>query len=144
MEKQATTLTENVKINEATLLQLKIAIIDKTWVDNPKYKEILAEQQCFSSYNLLQYKRKQLADRVAAFEIAMEEGRTIRAESEERICTAIYQEIQCIEERHIADCFVYNGFSGGKDWTPPQQRNKAQPSHEMKSRIDEFKKVLAA
>lgn len=128
---------------QATLTELKIAVIEHTVVDNPKYKEILAEQQCFSSYNLMVFKRKQLADHVAAFESAIDEGRTIKAESEERICTAIHDELQDIEARHTADCSVYNFFSDGKEWAPAS-RGKKPVSNESRSRLDQFKKVLAA
>ena len=128
---------------QATLAELKIAVIEHTVIDNPKYKEILAEQQCFSSYSLLTFKRKQLADHVAAFESAIDEGRTIKAESEERICSAIHDELQDIEERHIADCSVYNYFSDGKEWTAPT-RGKKSVSNESRNRLDKFKKVLAA
>ena len=66
--------------NTSKLIELKLAVIQYHNGDNMDYlMKSIARDACYTSYNSLQYKRKQMADTIAEFETAVVENKDTKA-----------------------------------------------------------------
>ena len=90
------------------LVELKLQTIQYHNGDNMDYlMTSMAKDACYTSYNSLVYKKKQMDDTITDFETAVTEGRDMKAEAITRKLDNMEIELEHLEERHNADCQVY-------------------------------------
>ena len=128
--------------NTTKLIELKIAVIEYHSGDGMDYlQKGIARDACYTSFNSLQYKKKQMADAIADYETAVVEGRDA---PQMRILSMIERmevELEQLDERHEADKAVYTIISEGEEWQmAPKKRAPALKS----SKLEALKKRVAA
>lgn len=128
----------------STLIELKLAVIQYHTGDNMDYLQRgIARDACYTSFNSLAYKRKQMADTIADFETAVVEGRNTIAE---RLATRVENmevELNELIERHEADKAVYEIICDGEEWTL-EPKKRAPITKDQTKRIAELKAKVAA
>lgn len=107
------------------LAQLKLEVInyhttDKPSADGPiindKFLIGLGRDACYTSNNSLAFKKKQLADSLAEYDIAVEEANSYAMERTERWINTLMPELDELQTRHNADCEVFASLTGGEVW----------------------------
>lgn len=128
--------------NASKLIDLKLAVIKWHDGDNMDYlHKGIARDACYTSYNSLSFKKKQIADSIADFESAIAENRDTLAE---RLCTRIEHmevELEELNERHEADRAVFHIITDGEEWTP--NKSTRSVSGDLAKRVAQIKKVVA-
>lgn len=128
--------------NASKLIELKLAVIQWHTGDNFDYLQLgIARDACYTSYNSLSFKKKQIADTIADFESAVAENRDTLAE---RLCARVEGmevELEELVERHEADKAVYHIISDGKEWTP--NTAKRSVTSDLAKRVAQIKRVVA-
>jgi hypothetical protein len=132
--------------NVSKLAQLKLDVInyhatDKPSADGPVVNDRfligLGRDACYTSHNSLTFKKKQIADSLAEYDMAVEEKNTYSMERTERWINTLYPELEELEARHNADLEVYLQLTGGEVWTPnkrPAPSKAAKPANFNKLR----------
>ena len=116
-----------------TLVELKLAVLNhfqstQDIVPNEQFIAGIARDECYTSHNSLMYKKKQMADKLADYETAIEEGKDIRADAIIRLVENMEVELTLLDERHQADLSVYEQVTGTQ-WEPmPKKRRPAKLS----------------
>ena len=116
-----------------TLVELKLAVLNhfqstQDIVPNEQFIAGIARDECYTSHNSLNYKKKQMADKLADYETAIEEGKHIRADAIIRLVENMEVELTLLDERHQADLSVYEQVTGTQ-WEPmPKKRAPAKLS----------------
>ena len=105
-----------------TLVELKLAVLNywqstQDVVPNEQFIESIARDECYTSHNSLNYKKRQLADKLADYETAKEEGRDTARSAIQRLIDAIEIELDLLHERHEADLSVFEQVTG-RQWEP--------------------------
>jgi hypothetical protein len=105
-----------------TLVELKLAVLNhfqstQDVVPNEQFIAGIARDECYTSHNSLNYKKKQMADKLADYETAVEEGKDIRADAIARLLDNMEVELTLLDERHQADLSVYEQVTG-THWEP--------------------------
>jgi hypothetical protein len=105
-----------------TLVELKLAVLNyyqatQDVVPNEQFIAGIARDECYTSHNSLMYKKKQMADKLADYETAVEEGKDIRADAIARLLDNMEVELTLLDERHQADLSVYEQVTGTQ-WEP--------------------------
>ena len=109
----------------STLAKLKLEVInfhttDKPSADGPivndKFLIGLGRDACYTSNNSLTFKKKQLADSLAEYDIAVEEANWYSMERTERWINTLMPELDELQTRHDADCEVFAALTGGEVW----------------------------
>jgi len=107
------------------LAQLKLEVInyhttDKPSADGPiindKFLIGLGRDACYTSNNSLTFKKKQLADSLAEYDIAVEEANGYAMERTERWIGTLMPELDELQTRHDADCEVFAVLTHGEVW----------------------------
>ena len=132
--------------NVSKLAQLKLDVInyhatDKPSADGPVVNDRfligLGRDACYTSHNSLTFKKKQIADSLAEYDMAVEEKNTYSMERTERWINTLYPELEELEARHNADLEVYLQLTSGEVWTPnkrPAPSKAAKPANFNKLR----------
>ena len=132
--------------NVSKLAQLKLDVInyhatDKPSADGPVINDRfligLGRDACYTSHNSLTFKKKQIADSLAEYDMAVEEKNTYSMERTERWINTLYPELEELEARHSADLEVFAALTGGEVWTPnkrPAPSKAAKPANFSKLR----------
>ena len=124
------------------LVELKLQTIQYHNGDNMDYlMTSMAKDACYTSYNSLVYKKKQMDDTITDFETAVTEGRDMKAEAITRKLDNMEIELEHLEERHNADCQVYTIITDGQAWTP--ERKKRKVTSALAKKVAELKKRVA-
>ena len=126
----------------SSLIELKLAVIQYHAGDNMDYLQRgIARDACYTSFNSLQYKKKQMADAIADYETAVVENRDA---PQMRILSMIERmevELEELDERHECDKGVYHIITDGEEWSmTPKKRTPVMKS----SKLDALKKRVAA
>jgi hypothetical protein len=105
-----------------TLVELKLAVLNyyqatQDVVPNEQFIAAICRDECYTSHNSLNYKKRQLADKLADYETAVEEGKTIKADAITRLIDNMEVELTLLDERHQADLSVYEQVTGTQ-WEP--------------------------
>ena len=105
-----------------TLVELKLAVLNyyqatQDVVPNEQFVAAIAGDECYTSHNSLLYKKRQLADKLADYETAVEEGKTIKADAITRVIDNMEVELTLLDERHEADLSVFEQVTG-RQWEP--------------------------
>jgi hypothetical protein len=111
-----------------TLVELKLAVLNyyqatQDVVPNEQFVAGIARDECYTSHNSLVYKKKQMADKLADYETAVEEGKDIRADAIARILDNMEVELTLLDERHQADLSVYEQVTGTQ-WEPMAKKRR--------------------
>ena len=126
----------------AKLVELKLQTIQYHTGDNMDYlMTSIARDACYTSYNSLVYKKKQMADTISDFESAVVEGRDMKADAISRKLENMEIELEHLVERHDADCQVYTHITDGQAWEP--QPKKLDVKGNLCKRVAELKKKVA-
>ena len=132
--------------NVSKLAQLKLDVInyhatDKPSADGPVINDRfligLGRDACYTSHNSLTFKKKQIADSLAEYDLAVEEKNTYSMERTERWINTLYPELEELEARHSADLEVFAALTGGEVWTPNKRQapsKAAKPANFSKLR----------
>lgn len=128
------------KNNTSNLIDLKLAVINYHDGENMDYlRQSIARDACYTSFNSLTWKKKQIADAISDFETAVAEGRD---SIQMRIVTKIEgmeAELTELEDRHEADKAVYFIISEGQEWMPERKSKgpvlKASALDALKKRV---------
>ena len=124
------------------LIELKLAVIQFHNGDNMDYlMKGIARDACYTSYNSLQYKRKQMADTIADFETAVVENRDTKADAIARRLDNMNVELEHLIERHDADKAVFEIITDGEQWEP-QKKSRNVPAA-LTKKIAAMKKAVA-
>ena len=98
---------------------------DKPSIDGPvvntAFLTKLASDACYTSNNGLTYKKKQLADSLAEYDIAVDQKNSYSMERTERWINTLMPELEELQARHDADCQVYTVITGGEAWKPKEK-----------------------
>lgn len=130
--------------NTSTLIDLKLQVINYHSGDNMDYlQRQMANDACYTSHNGVQYKKRQIADAIADFETAVEEGRDMKADAISRRLENMEVELAELLERHDADVAVFEIITNGETWTNQRTTKKPQLKDAAK-RLAELKKKVAA
>ncbi len=111
------------------LAKLKLEVINYHNHDNDKFLVGLSRDACYTSHNSLQFKRKQIADALAEYDIAVEVKNIHDQDRTQRWIDRLCPELDELQVRHDADLEVYKALTGGETWLPnkpvaaPKQRN---------------------
>jgi len=128
--------------NVSKLIELKLAVIQYHNGDNMDYlMKGIARDACYTSYNSLAYKKKQMADTIADFETAVVENKDIRADAIARRLDNMNIELESLMERHEADKAVYEIITNGEEWSP-QTKSRNVPAA-LAKKVATMKKVVA-
>jgi|TARA_R100000329_G_C7604773_1_gene214564 hypothetical protein len=124
---------------QLTLVERKLAVLDyfhstQDVVPNEQFISGIARDECYTSNNSLVYKKKMLADKLADYEIALENGQTIKADAIQKLIDNIEVELNLLEERHQADLSVYEQVTG-QSWEPAPRRVKPAMSSERLAQL---------
>jgi len=123
---------------QLTLVERKLAVLDwfqgtQDVIPNEQFIESIAKDECYTSHNSLNYKKRMLADRLAQYEsIAHGEAMTlaqqvnssitpIQLDRLQKVIDSIEEELALLETRHEADLSVYEQVTG-KAWEPAPKR----------------------
>lgn len=124
------------------LVELKLQTIQYHNGNNMDYlMTSMARDACYTSYNSLVYKKKQMADTITDFETAVVEGRDMRAEAITRKLENMEIELEHLVERHDADCQVYTIITDGQAWTAERKERNVKGA--LAKRVAELKKKVA-
>ena len=127
--------------NVSKLAQLKLDVInyhatDKPSADGPVINDRfligLGRDACYTSHNSLTFKKKQIADSLAEYDLAVEDKNTYSMERTERWINTLFPELDELEARHNADLEVFAALTGGEKWTPnkrPAPSKAAKPAN---------------
>lgn len=130
--------------NASKLIELKLAVIHYHAGDNMDYLQRgIARDACYTSYNSLGYKRKQMADTIADFESAVIENKDTIAERLAARLDNMNIELEELVERHEADKAVYELICDGEEWFP-EAKKRAVITKDAAKRIAEMKAKVAA
>ena len=140
-----------------TLVERKLAVLD--WFNglqdvapNERFIESIAKDECYTSKNSLDYKKRMLADRLAEYEViangeAVELARKhgsvispIQLDRLQKLIDNIEDELALLETRHEADLSVYEQVTG-KSWEPAPK--KTRPVSMSKERLAALKARVA-
>ena len=135
---------ENLEMsnNTSKLIELKLAVIQYHNGDNMDYlMKSIARDACYTSYNSLQYKRKQMADTIADFETAVVENKDTKADAIARRLDNMNIELEQMIERHDADRAVYEIITDGEQWEP-QRKSRSVPAA-LAKKVAAMKKAVA-
>ena len=128
--------------NTSKLIELKLAVIQYHNGDNMDYlMKGIARDACYTSYNSLQYKRKQMADTIADFESAVVENKDTKADAIARRLDSMNVELEQMIERHDADLAVYEIINDGEQWEP-QRKTRSVPAA-LAKKVAAMKKAVA-
>jgi hypothetical protein len=129
-------------MTKKTLVEMKLAVIMYHNGDNMDYLlNGIARDACYTSYNSINYKKKQIADNLADLETAIVENRDVRADAIARRLDNMEIELNHLTERHDADKEVYSLVTDGEQWTP--ERKSRNVSGDLAKRVAELKKKVA-
>jgi hypothetical protein len=111
-----------------TLVELKLAVLNhfqatQDVAPNEQFVAGIARDECYTSHNSLVYKKKQMADKIADYETAVEEGKDIRADAIARLLDNMEVELTLLAERHEADLSVYEQVTGTQ-WEPMAKKRR--------------------
>jgi hypothetical protein len=128
-----------------TLVELKLAVLNyyqatQDVVPNEQFIAGIARDECYTSHNSLMYKKKQMADKLADYETAVEEGKDIRADAIARLLDNMEVELTLLDERHQADLSVYEQVTGTQ-WEP--MAKKRAPAKLSDDRMKALKAKVA-
>mgnify|MGYP003112159848 CR=1 FL=1 len=117
-----------------TLVERKLAVLDyfqgtQDVVPNEQFIAGIARDECYTSNNSLSYKKKMLADKLADYEVAVENNQMIKADAIQKLIDNIEVELDLLTQRHEADLSVYEQVTG-KAWEPAPRRAKPAMSTE--------------
>lgn len=109
-----------------TLVELKLAVLNywqgtQDVKPNEQFIEGIARDECYTSHNSLNYKKRQLADKLADYETAHEQGRSASMAAIQRLIDAIEVELDLLHERHEADLSVFEQVTG-RQWEPTPKK----------------------
>lgn len=122
------------------LVKLKLDVIKFHDGDDTDYlQKGIARDACYTSFNSLSYKKKQMADAITDYETAVLENRDA---PQMRILSLIERmevELEHLELRHKADLAVYIEINDGEVWEPQQKKRspklKADKLAALKKRV---------
>jgi len=128
-----------------TLVERKLAVLD--WFNglqdvapNERFIESIAKDECYTSKNSLDYKKRMLADRLADYEDAAEQEQHIKMDALQKLIDNVEDELALLETRHEADLSVYEQVTG-KSWEPAPK--KTRPVSMSKERLAALKARVA-
>jgi len=128
-----------------TLVERKLAVLD--WFNglqdvapNERFIESIAKDECYTSKNSLDYKKRMLADRLADYEDAAEQKQHIKMDALQKLIDNVEDELALLETRHEADLSVYEQVTG-KSWEPAPK--KTRPVSMSKERLAALKARVA-
>ena len=128
-----------------TLVERKLAVLD--WFNglqdvapNERFIESIAKDECYTSKNSLDYKKRMLADRLADYEDAAEQKQHIKMDALQKLIDNVEDELALLETRHEADLSVYEQVTG-KSWEPAPK--KTRPVSMSKERLAALKAKVA-
>lgn len=128
-----------------TLVERKLAVLD--WFNglqdvapNERFVESIAKDECYTSKNSLDYKKRMLADRLADYEDAAEQKQHIKMDALQKLIDNVEDELALLETRHEADLSVYEQVTG-KSWEPAPK--KTRPVSMSKERLAALKARVA-
>ena len=125
------------------LIQLKLDTIKFHEGEGMDYlMKGIARDACYTSFNSLQYKKKIMADTLAAFETALAERRDIKAETLDSKLQNMHVELEHLIERHDADKAVYEIICDGEEWVPTQPSVNVRS--ELASKVSKYKSLVGA
>ena len=128
--------------NTSKLIELKLAVIQYHNDENMDYlMKGIARDACYTSYNSLVYKKKQMADTIADFETAVVENKDTRADAIARRLDNMNVELENLIERHDADKAVYEIITDGEEWSP-QTKSRNVPAA-LAQKVAAMKKAVA-
>ena len=113
--------------NISTLAKLKLEVINYHTTDRPsqdgpivneKFLIGLARDACYTSNNSLGFKKKQVADSLAEYDIAVDEKNSHSMERTERWINTLLPELDELQTRHDADTEVFAIITHGEVWQP--------------------------
>jgi hypothetical protein len=135
---------ENLDMNTSKLIELKLAVIQYHTGDNMDYLQRgIARDACYTSYNSLGYKRKQMADTIADFESAVVEQKDTLADRLVARIEGMERELEELIERHEADKAVYELICDGQEWYP-EAKKRPTITNDMTKRMAALKAKVAA
>ena len=128
-----------------TLVERKLAVLDwfngtQDVIPNERFIESIAKDECYTSKNSLDYKKRMLADKLAEYEHAVENILMIKADALQKLIDNIEDELALLETRHEADLSVYEQVTG-KSWEPAPKRTP--PPKMSKERLAALKARVA-
>ena len=135
---------ENLEMtkNVSKLIELKLAVIQYHNADNMDYlMKGIARDACYTSYNSLQYKRKQMSDTICEFEEAVVANHEAKATAIANRLDNMQIELDELTERHEADKSVYEIITDGEQWEP-QRKSRSVPAAVAK-KVAAMKKAVA-
>lgn len=100
---------------------------------NERFLIGLARDACYTSHNSITFKKKQIADSLAEYDIAVEADNIYDQERIGRWINRLTPELDELAVRHDADLEVFARLTGGEKWQP-----KAQPTA---SKVVDFTKL---
>jgi len=128
-----------------TLVERKLAVLD--WFNglqdvapNERFIESIAKDECYTSKNSLDYKKRMLADRLADYENAAEQKQHIKMDALQKLIDNVEDELALLETRHEADLSVYEQVTG-KSWEAAPK--KTRPVSMSKERLAALKARVA-
>jgi len=124
----------------STLAKLKLEVINYHTTDKPsqegpvvndKFLIGLARDACYTSNNSLTFKKKQIADSLAEYDLAFEEKNAYAIERTERWINTLKPELDELQTRHNADTEVYAIITHGEVWQAkrPAAAKPANPAN---------------
>ena len=126
-----------------TLAELKKEVILYHTGDNLDYlHKNISRDACYTSYNSLQYKKKQMADAMTDYETNELEGRDAPQLKLFNMIERMEVELTHLEERHIADLWVYQEVNEGEIWEYNKPKSSAPKL--KSSKFAALKKRVAA
>lgn len=90
---------------------------------NERFLVGLARDACYTSHNSITFKKKQIADSLAEYDIATENKNIYDQERIGRWISRLTPELDELTVRHDADLEVFAKLTGGEQW-----QAKAQPT----------------
>jgi len=135
---------ENLEMtkNVSKLIEMKLAVITYHNGDNMDYlMKGIARDACYTSYNSLQYKRKQMSDTICEFEEAAVANHEAKATSLANRLDNMQIELDELIERHEADKSVFEIITDGEQWTP-QAKSRNVPAA-LAKKVAAMKKAVA-
>lgn len=101
----------------------------------------IARDACYTAFNSLGFKKKQLADVLGDYDRHVAEKEDHAAERAERFIARLYAELEILEERFDIEKAVYKDITGGEEWKPAV---KAPVNRKSSVDMDALRKKLAA
>ena len=124
------------------LIEMKLNVIKYHNDENMDYlMKGIARDACYTSYNSLQYKRKQMSDTIVEFEEAAVANNEGKAHSLAKRLDNMQIELDHLIERHDADLSVYEIITDGEQWT--NERKTRNVPAALTKKIAAMKKAVA-